>query len=171
MAQQHRDPRYRGRRRAAPKRKPGHLRTNYTEWDDPFQMWGDLCTVNAVWPEEVRRRDKQLARKKSLKFTAIISLVLLVPVTVLVVWKYVKGTMPWWMIPASQTAALLYFGLLYIFANLRHPDESLDMDTLMYLEADRRGIPYEKGKTPKHVLINRINADYNSRLWNRNFKW
>lgn len=168
---QHRDPRYRGRRAAPPKRKPGHLRTNYTDWDDPFLMMADLRTVSSVWPEEVRRRDRQLAKRKSLKTTAITSLVVMVPVTAFAVWGVVDGDIPWWIIPASQSAALLYFGLMFIFSNVMHPDEDLEFEQLLYREADRRGIAYEKGKTPKYALMNRINADYNSHLWNRNFKW
>lgn len=168
---QHRDPRYRGRRAAPPKRKPGHLRTNYTDWDDPMQMWGDLKTVSSVWPEEVQRKDRQLAKRRSLKLTAIVALILMVPVTAIVVWGVVDGDIPWWMIPASQSAALLYFGLTFLFSNMKHPDEELEFEQLLYLEADRRGIPYENGRTPKYALMNKINADYNSHLWNRNFKW
>lgn len=168
---QHRDPRYRGRRAAPPRRKPGHLRTNYTDWDDPINMWADLQTVSAVWPEEVKRADRQLAKRKSLKWTAITALIVMVPVTAFAVWGVVDGDIPWWMIPAAQTAALLYFGFMYIFSDLMHPDDQLDFEVLLYREADRRGIPYEKGKTPKYTLMNRINADYNSHLWNRNFKW
>lgn len=167
---QHRDPRYRGRRAAPPKRKPGHLRTNYTDWDDPFQMWADLQTVSSVWPEEVRRRDRQLAKRQSLKSTAIIALILMVPVTAIAVWGVVDGDIPWWMIPASQSVALLYFGFTFIFSNIKHPDGDLDFEQLLYLEADRRGIKHDS-KTPKYALMNKINADYNSHLWNRNFKW
>ena len=42
---------------------------------------------------------------------------------------------------------------------------------LIYREADRRGIKYTKDVTPLYHIMNRLNADYNSRLWNRSFKW
>lgn len=168
---QHRDPRYRGRRAAPPKRKPGHLRTNYTDWDDPSQMLADLQTVSLVWPEEVRRKDRQLAKRQSLKVTAISTLIVLVPVTFFAAWGVIDGDVPWWIIPASQTAVLLYLGFAYLFSSLKHPNNQLDFEQLLYLEADRRGIKYDKGKTPKYALMNKINTDYNSHLWNRNFKW
>ena len=42
---------------------------------------------------------------------------------------------------------------------------------LVYREADRRGIKYIKNDTPLYQIMNRINADYNNQLWNRNFNW
>ena len=54
-------------------------------------------------------------------------------------------------------------------AGVPREDAAICADVL--LEADRRGIKYQKGVTPFYAIMNRINADYNSRLWNRNFKW
>ena len=168
---QHRDNRYRGRARkrtAPPKRKPGHLRTNYTI-DDPCYFFSvDMKTVRSVWPEEVIKDDSRAVRKKEFKVICITLAVLMVPLTVLAVWFVIDHSMPWWIIPAAQTAFLLYFGLM-MFVNTRgNRDENIDI--IIHREADRRGIKYTKD-TPLYALMNKINADYNSYLWNRNFKW
>lgn len=169
---QQRDNRYRGRarRRAAqPQRKPGHLRTNYTADDPTYFFMVDMKTVRSVWPEEVIKEDTRAVRKKELKITAISMVALMVPLTALAVWFVIDTSMPWWIIPAAQTAFLLYFGLMMFLEKRGNRDE--DIDVIIYREADRRGIKYVKGKTPLYNIMNRINYDYNTTLWNRNFKW
>lgn len=166
---QHRDPRYRGRtRRAAPpKRKPGHLRTNYTADDPEYLFHLDMEKVRAVWPEEVIRGDRRAVRRKNLRWIGITSLIVMVPVTVLAVLFVLDQSMPWWIIPVAQSALLLYLLVLWM-----HNGSLNDgFDTVIHREADRRGIKYDAKQTPHHALMNKINADYNSHLWNRNFKW
>ncbi len=168
---QQRDNRYRGRarRRAAPpQRKPGHLRTNYRDDDPLYYFIKDMDVVRSVWPEEVRKGDTRAVRKKELKVTCITLAVLMVPLTAFAVWFVIDTGAPWWIIPAAQTAFLLYFALMMFIDTRGNRDE--DIDIIIYREADRRGIKYTKA-TPLYVLVNRINADYNSYLWNRNFKW
>lgn len=162
----HRDPRYRGRRTTVPPRlKPGHLRTNYS-WDDLEAFSGDLIKIRGQWPEDVVEGDKRAVRLRDAKQFGIVAAVILVPVSSLLLWGVLKDGMPWWILPAVQTAVLAYlaFGLLT-------KRDSNDIDVLIYREADRRGIKYQKGVTPFYAIMNRINADYNSHLWNRNFKW
>ena len=162
------DPRYRGRRRAAPQRKPGHLRSNYRE-DDLYLFRADLEKVCAVWPEKVREGDRRAQTKSYMRTTAIACTVVMVPVTAIAVWMAIDGAQPWWMVPVAQTAILIYM-ISFIFMNkVANRDE--DIDFIIYREADRRGIKYKKGTTPLYHIMNRINADYNSYLWNRNFKW
>ena len=171
--QQHRDPRYRGRGRRAtapPRRKPGHLRTNYTPDDPVYYFTEDIKTVRSVWPEEVIQADSRVVRKKELKLNAIILMVLMVPLTAMVVWMVIDTGMPWWIIPVAQTFLLLFLGIKVLIEKRGLKDEDIDITTLIRREADRRGIKYDK-RTPLYALMNRINADYNSHLWNRNFKW
>ena len=167
---QHRDPHYRGRGRRSvpPRRKPGHLRTNYTE-DDVYQFIQDMNTVRSVWSEEVRKADSKAARRYDYKSAAICTLIPMVLVTVVVVLMAVDGQIPWWMVPVAQSVFLIYFVFLLFIQRSANYDENIDI--IIYREADRRGIKYEKGRTPLYVLMNKINADYNSYLWNRNFKW
>ena len=170
MAQQ-RDNRYRGRQRrrnVPPRRKPGHLRTNYTADDTLYQFLEDLQKVRSVWPQEVLDEDRKAVRRRNIKAMAIALGVVMLPVTALAVWLVVEG-MPWWILPAAQTAVLLYTLFWSFSEGLLNKDE--DSDLLIYREADRRGIGYVKGKTPLHNIMNRINSDYNSHLWNRDFKW
>ena len=166
---QHRDPRYRGRTRrtAPPKRKPGHLRTNYTADDPEYLFYVDMEKVRAVWPEEVIKGDRRVMRRKNLRSTGITSLIVMVPVTVIAVWFVLDHSMPWWIIPAAQTAMLLYLLVIY----LQDIRKNEDIDIIIHREADRRGIKYDAKRTPLYALMNKINADYNSHLWNRNFKW
>lgn len=167
--QPHRDNRYRGRARrvAPPQRKPGHLRTNYSE-DDLCQFNRDMAVVRSVWPEEVRKGDSRAVRKKELKASAIVMVVIMVPLTALAVWFVIDTGAPWWIVPAAQTAFLLYFAFMMFVNNRGNRDE--DIGIIIRREADRRGITYTRA-TPLYALMNRINADYNSYLWNRNFKW
>lgn len=163
---QHRDPRYRGRRTTVPHRlKPGHLRTNYAE-DDMEVFAIDLSKVREQWPEEVIEGDRSAVRHRDVKQIGIVAAIILLPVSLAILWGIIKDGLPWWTLPAVQTAVLAYlaFGLLT-------KRGSSDTDILIYREADRRGIKYQKGVTPFYAIMNRINADYNSRLWNRNFKW
>lgn len=168
---QQRDNRYRGRARrrpAPPQRKPGHLRTNYTADDPMYCFIMDMKVVRSVWPDEVIKEDRRAVRRKNLKWLGIVLVVLMVPVTALAVWAVVDG-MPWWVIPVAQTLVLLYILIMIWSQGILNKDE--DIDIIIYREADRRGIKYVKGKTPLYNIMNRINYDYNSHLWNRNFKW
>ena len=172
MAQQPRkDNRYRGRQRqrtAPPRRKPGHLRTNYTGDDPTYFFMVDLNVVRAVWPPEVIEGDRKALRTRQLRTLGVTLLVVMVPTTIIGVAQVIDG-MPWWILLALQTAVLLYMLVLTVVQLKGNKDE--DVDVLIYREADRRGIKYEKGKTPLHNIMNRINYDYNTTLWNRNFKW
>lgn len=172
MVQQHRDNRYRGRQRrrtAPPQRKPGHLRTNYTADDPDYYFYADLKTVRSVWPKEVIKEDRRAVRRKTFKRTGIALCVVMVPATALTVGYVIDGGMPWWIIPVAQTAVLVYILVMLLSQGVLNKDE--DDDVLIYREADRRGIKYVKGKTPLYNIMNRINYDYNTTLWNRNFKW
>jgi len=168
--QPRRDNRYRGRqrRRAAPQRKPGHLCTNYTE--DVFYLFGqDLAKVRSVWPPEVLEGDRKAQRNRDVRQMGITMGIVMLPGTAFVVWMVFHHAMPWWMVPVVQSAVLAYFAIAYLFQKLGNKDE--DIDLLIYREADRRGIKYDKGSTPLYNIMNRINYDYNTTLWNRNFKW
>ncbi len=124
--------------------------------------------VRSVWPEEVRKGDSRAVRKKEMKVIGITLMALMVPLTAFAVWFVIDTGTPWWIIPAAQTAFLLYFALMMFINSRGNRDE--DIDIIIRREADRRGIKYTK-ETPLYALMNRINADYNSYLWNRNFKW
>ena len=162
-----RDNRYRGRRAAPPQRKSGHLRTNYTE-DDIELFKNDLKKLRAVWPKEMIEGDRRVQKRRYLKTVAIICSVIGVPATIVAVWMAASGEIPWWMVPAAQSVAVIY-ALWVWFVDGSHGDD--DISVLIYREADRRGIKYTKDVTPLYHIMNRINADYNSRLWNRTFKW
>ena len=166
---QRRDNRYRGRqrRRTAPQRKPGHLRTNYTE-NDYDQFVADMYIVRSVWPEEVREADRKAAMKYNYKAAAISTMIPMVGVTILAVLMAISGEIPWWMVPVAQSVFLIYLALIMLLRRKEDYDE--DFDIIIYREADRRGIKYDN-KMPHYALMNKINADYNSHLWNRNFKW
>lgn len=166
---QHRDPRYRGRgrRTTAPKRKPGHLRTNYTE-NDYDQFIADMNVVRSVWSEEVREADSKAAKKYNYKVAAISTMIPMAVVTVIALVMAIKRVIPWWMVPVAQSVFLIYFILMLLLDWKGNYDE--DYDIIIHREADRRGIKYDR-KTPLYALMNKINADYNSHLWNRDFKW
>ena len=159
-----RDPRYRGRRRTSAQRRPGHLRTNYTE-DDIEAFARDLERLRAVWPESVRESDDKAYRRQILKTNGIISAIAMVPMTAIFVWLVVTGDAPWWSIPVVQSLVL---GVLWL---RMLTFSGADNTFFIYREADRRGIKYVKGDTPTYHIMNRLNADYNSHLWNRNFNW
>lgn len=159
-----RDPRYRGRRRTSAQRRPGHLRTNYVE-DDIQTFANDLERLRSVWPESVREGDRKASRRQAFKTNSIICLIVMLPVTALLVYVVVAGDAPWWAIPIGQTIVLLALWVrLLMFGGY-------DTLFLIYREADRRGIKYVKGDTPLYHIMNRLNADYNSHLWNRHFTW
>ena len=163
----HRDPRYRGRRRASAQRRAGHLRTTYTE-DDIQAFSADLERLRASWPTNVIEEDRKAELKQAFRTNGIICLIVMVPVTALLVYLFIQGDAPWWIIPGGQTFFLLIIlGRLLMF----HGFHGEDTMFLIYREADRRGIRYAKGDTPLYHIMNRINADYNNHLWNRSFKW
>ena len=159
-----RDNRYRGRRAASSQRRPGHLRTNYVE-DDIQAFSKDLERLRSVWPESVRKGDSKAELRKAFKTNGFICLIVMVPLTAILVYLVASGDAPWWSIPAGQSFLLLclWFRLLMF-----HGEDTL---LLIYREADRRGIKDTKGVTPTYHIMNRLNADYNSRLWNRKFNW
>ena len=159
-----RDLRYRGRRRTSAQRWPGHLRTNYVE-DDIGAFALDLERLRSVWPESVREGDRKAEMRKALKTNGIICLVVMVPMTAILIYLVLDGAAPWWSIPMGQT-----FLLLTLLARLMMLNNE-DTLFLIYREADRRGIRYIKDETPLYQIMNRLNADYNSHLWNRSFKW
>lgn len=159
-----RDPRYRGRRRTSAQRRPGHLRTNYVE-DDIEAFSRDLERLRSVWPESVREADRKAERRQALKTNGIICLVVMVPVTAILAYLVIKDDAPWWSIPGGQTFLLLSLWLRLLM--MRGENTMF----LIYREADRRGIRYSKGDTPLYHIMNRLNADYNSHLWNRHFNW
>lgn len=163
MAQQ-RDPRYRGRRRPSAQRRAGHLRTNYVE-DDIVAFAADLERLRSEWSESVREADRKAELRKAFKTNGIICLIVMVPMTAILVYLVASGDAPWWSIPVGQSYLLLY---LWFRLLMFHGEDTM---FLIYREADRRGIKYIKGQTPLYHIMNRMNADYNSRLWNRTFKW
>ena len=159
-----RDLRYRGRRRTSAQRRPGHLHTNYVE-DDIGAFARDLERLRSVWPESVREGDRKAEMRKALKTNGIICLVVMVPMTAILIYLVLDGDAPWWSIPMGQT-----FLLLTLLARLMMFNNE-DTLFLIYREADRRGIRYIKDETSLYQIMNRLNADYNSHLWNRSFKW
>jgi len=158
------DPRYRGRRRTSAQRRLGHLRTNYAE-DDIEAFSRDLERLRSVWPEIVREADRKAERRQAFKTNGLICLVVMVPVTALLVYLVLDGAAPWWFIPLGQSFLLL--SLWVRLLTFRGENTML----LIYREADRRGIRYSKGDTPLYHIMNRLNTDYNSHLWNRHFNW
>ena len=159
-----RDPRYRGRRRTSAQRRAGHLRTTYIE-DDIQAFSADLERLRASWPTNVIKEDSKAELKQAFRTNGIICLIVMVPVTALLVYLFIQGDAPWWIIPGGQTFFLLtILGRLLMF----HGEDTL---FLIYREADRRGVKYVKGDTPLYIIMNRLNADYNSHLWNRSFRW
>ena len=156
--------RYRGRRPTSAQRRPGHLRTNYVE-DDIEAFSQDLKLLRSVWSESVREDDWKAERKQALKTNGIICAVVMAPMTIILIYLVVGGDAPWWSIPIVQTFVLLYL----LFRLLTFSGE--DTMFLVYREADRRGIKYIKNDTPLYQIMNRINAEYNNQLWNRNFNW
>lgn len=159
-----RDPRYRGRRRTSAQRRPGHLRTNYVE-DDIEAFGRDLERLRSVWPESVREADRKAERKQALKTNGIICLVVMIPYSAIMVYIVVNGEAPWWSIPLGQTVVLLFMWLRLLMI---HNEDTM---FLIHREAERRGIRYSKRDTPLYHIMNRLNADYNSHLWNRHFNW
>ena len=158
------DPRYRGRRRSSAQRRPGHLRTNYAE-DDIQAFSQDLERLRSVWPESVREADSKAELRKAFKTNGIICLIVMVPLTAILVYLVASGDAPWWSIPVGQSFLLLY---LWFRLLMFHGENTM---FLIYREAERRGIRYAKGDTPLYHIMNRLNADYNSHLWNRKFTW
>ena len=159
-----RDNQYRRRRAASSQRRPGHLRTNYVE-DDIQAFSQDLERLRSVWPESVREADSKAELRKAFKTNGIICLIVMVPMTAIMVYLVASDDAPWWSIPVVQSFLLLY---LWFRLLMFHGEDTM---FLIYREADRRGIKYTKDVTPLYHIMNRINADYNSRLWNRTFKW
>lgn len=166
-----RDPRYRGRhKRPASQRPAGHLRTNYNETDfEAFRR--DLERLYASWPKAVREKDKKAADIKYLTETAQSSLIVMVPLTVILVWAVIKAGMPFYWLPIAQSLVLVYFFLLHIIGKSNNNDWYTQQ--YIYREAERRGIETKNRYDAFNIyyLMNKINADYNSRLWNRKFTW
>lgn len=161
---QHRDTRYRARRRTSAQRRLGHLRTNYTE-DDIEAFAADLERLRSVWPESVREDDDKAYRRQVFKTNSIICAAVMVPLTAVFVYLVIESDISWWSIPIMQTFLLLILWLrLLTFSGS-------DATFFIYREADRRGVRYTKGDTPTYHIMNRINADYNNHLWNRKFNW
>lgn len=158
------DPRYRGRRRTSAQRRPGHLRTTYAD-DDLEAFCSDLERLRSVWPQDVLKSDRKAIRMQYVKTIAIIGGIVMLPATVMLVWAAAEAAIQWWNIPLIQTFILFYIVAMVANAN------RIDVDKYIYREADRRGIKYLKGETPLYHIMNRMNADYNSHLWNRTFKW
>lgn len=126
----------------------------------------DLERLRSVWPQSVRDDDRKAIRTKVVKTTGIVCGIVMMPVTVLLVWGAIEKIWPWWIIPVGQTFIIVYCIMLYMRAN-----GGENTDIIIYREADRRGVKYVKGVTPLYHIMNRINADYNSHLWNRSFLW
>lgn len=162
------DPRYRGRRRTAPKRRPGHLRTNYVE-DDFIAFKADLKLACGVWPESVRKGDRKAQWTSNLIGMAAGAAVGCVPLTGVMIWQMIEGRVKWYYLIIAQSVVMAYILILVLMRYAANMDE--DIDIIIYREADRRGIKYKKGDTPLYYIMNRINADYNSYLWNRHFNW
>ena len=159
-----RDNQYRRRRAASSQRRPGHLRTNYVE-DDIVAFAADLERLRSEWSESVREADSKAELRKAFKTNGIICLIVMVPMTAIMVYLVASDDAPWWSIPVVQSFLLLY---LWFRLLMFHGEDTM---FLIYREADRRGIKYTKDVTPLYHIMNRINADYNSRLWNKTFKW
>ena len=159
-----RDNQYRRRRAASSQRRPGHLRTNYVE-DDIVAFAADLERLRSEWSESVREADSKAELREAFKTNGIICLIVMVPMTAIMVYLVASDDAPWWSIPVVQSFLLLY---LWFRLLMFHGEDTM---FLIYREADRRGIKYTKDVTPLYHIMNRINADYNSRLWNRSFKW
>ena len=123
--------------------------------------------LRSIWPQSVCEGDRKAVRMHYFKSAAIMCLIIGVPATVVAVWMAIEEEIPWWMVPVVQSAVLLYMLIVVLF----HHDDNEDVIVLIYREADRRGIKYIKGQTPLYHIMNRLNADYNSHLWNRTFKW
>ena len=158
------NPRQRARRRTSAQRRPGHLRTNYAE-EDIEAFAADLERLRSVWPESVREGDDKAYRRQVLKTNSIICAAVRVPMTAVFVYLVIDSDISWWSIPIMQTSLLLILWLrLLTFSGF-------DTTFFIYREADRRGIRYKKGDTPTYHIMNRLNADYNSHLWNRKFTW
>ena len=159
-----RDKQYRRRRAASSQRRPGHLRTNYVE-DDIVAFAADLERLRSEWSESVREADSKAELREAFKTNGIICLIVMVPMTAIMVYLVASDDAPWWSIPVVQSFLLLY---LWFRLLMFHGEDTM---FLIYREADRRGIKYTKDVTPLYHIMNRLNADYNSRLWNRSFKW
>ena len=160
-----RDNRYRGRRRTSAQRRPGHLRTNYSE-EDIAAFANDLVRLQSVWPPEVIEADRKAALRKAMKTNVIICAVVMVFFTAALVYVVVSDGAPWWSILVGQTIVLAYLFLRLLMVR----SDASDTMFLIYREADRRGIKYSK-EAPLYHLMNRLNADYNNHLWNRSFEW
>ncbi len=160
-----RDTRYRGRRRTSAQRRPGHLRTNYAE-EDIAAFANDLVRLQSVWPPEVIEADRKAALRKAMKTNVIICAVVMVFFTAALVYAVVSDGAPWWSILVGQTFVLAYLFLRLLMVR----SDASDTMFLIYREADRRGIKYSK-EAPLYHLMNRLNADYNNKLWNRSFEW
>lgn len=159
-----RDNQYRRRRAASSQRRPGHLRTNYVE-DDIVAFAADLERLRSEWSESVREADSKAELREAFKTNGIICLIVMVPMTAIMVYLVASDDAPWWSIPVVQSFLLLY---LWFRLLMFHGEDTM---FLIYREADRRGIKYTKDVTPLYHIMNRINADYNSHLWNKTFKW
>jgi len=133
--------------------------------DDIEAFSRDLERLRSVWHESVREADRKAERRQAFKTNGLICFVVMVPVTVLLVYLVLDGAAPWWAIPIGQSFLLL--SLWVRLLTFRGENTML----LIYREADRRGIRYSKGDTPLYHIMNRLNADYNSHLWNRHFNW
>jgi hypothetical protein len=159
-----RDNQYRRRRAASSQRRPGHLRTNYVE-DDIVAFAADLERLRSEWSESVREADSKAELREAFKTNGIICLIVMVPMTAIMVYLVASDDAPWWSIPVVQSFLLLY---LWFRLLMFHGEDTM---FLIYREADRRGIKYTKDVTPLYHIMNRLNADYNSHLWNKTFRW
>ena len=152
-----RDPRYRGRRRPSTPRPPGHLRTNYVE-DDIRAFVKDLEVLRSVWPESVREADHKAERRHLNLHISKVTLLVMIPITAVVLYLVVSSDGPWWVVPMAQTVALVNIWLRVRLIN------KADYMFIIQREAARRGFSYDKDMMSLHQIMNRLNADYNSRL-------
>lgn len=144
----------RTRRRPVSRRKL--LRCNYTEtWMPDFIE--DMQTIYKEYPEEIRRGDRQAHLKSAGIRTVVamlVTLAVLIPIAIM-------AMIPWWIVASIQTITCAAF-----FARFYDDTEA----TVIYREADRRGVTYDRKHTPLYEIMNAINKDHNT-VWNKQFVW
>ncbi len=142
------------RRRPVSRRKL--LRCNYTEtWMPDFIE--DMQTIYAEYTEEIRRGDRQA----HLKAAAIRTVVAMLVVLAVLIPIAIMAQIPWWIVALIQTVTCAAF-----FARSYDDTEAI----VIYREADRRGVTYDRKRTPLYEIMNAINKDHNT-LWNKKFVW
>jgi hypothetical protein len=177
-----------GRRRAQPSSR---LYTKYTFEDavtNEFyidRVQRDMDTVMAGYPRSVHQSDWHKYLRHYWRYKAWLAFAATCFVTLYVIMHHMDHRWGWWQSLLLQAALMVPVVAVFLITR-PHTTDLTYLRLRIFEECDRRGIAYDperrvrviKGINGEEVsdayvpdLVNLINADYNSKMWDRKFEW